>query len=469
MIKCKERKEVGEKDCWNVEAMYVDWSTWERDFQKWGRPSQAVHWPELSSEQFSLMQVQDVKKVLDISVQIDRALTFLYTYAHLRHDEDVSEETAKKAYSSALGAFYSFREETSWIEPALLQLPQEVLNDFLLSDELQEYRILLRKMIRLKVHTLSASEEKLLALVGKALETSSRAFSVFNNADLKFLPCKDAQGKEHELTHSTYFLYLRSRDRNLRKEAFMHLHEAFGQYENTLAELMEGQVQKVVFQAKARKYSSCLESALYPNEVDPLVYTSLIQSARNGLPILHRYLAFRKKRLGYSELHLYDLNAPLVEEVEMQMPYEEAVQVILDSVAILGEEYVSILRKGLKEDRWVDRYENKRKRSGAYSSGCYDSMPYILMNYKGILQDVMTLTHEAGHSMHSYYSRMHQSYQDSSYSIFVAEVASTFHEELLFRTLVQRAKTKQEKAYLIHQKIDGIRATFFRQVLFAEF
>jgi oligoendopeptidase F len=465
----KERSEMPIKDCWNTAALYQESTDFEKDLTTWSRSDKTPHYPELGASSFNLTNMKDVKKLLDTYMQMDRHLSKVYTYAHLKHDEDVSEETAKKGYMSAVRAAHAFREETSWIEPALLQLPQDALDKILSAEELKEYRIYLQKIIRLKPHTLTGEKEYLIACSERAMETSRKAFSSLNNADLKFPSCKDKDGNLRELTHGTYSIYIKDSDRVLRKEAFVNLHQTFGMYENTLCELLEGQVQKAIFHSRVRNYSSCLEAALYPYEIDLSVYSSLIQGAKQGLPVLHDYLAFRKKQMGFSELHLYDLQVPIVGEIDIKMGYEEAVEVILESIAVLGKDYQAILKKGLLEDRWVDRYENKRKRSGAYSSGCYDSMPYILMNYHGSLNDVMTLTHESGHSMHSYYSRQHQPYQDSSYSIFVAEVASTFHEELLFQSLLNKAKTKEEKAYLITQKMDGIRATFFRQTMFAEF
>ncbi len=465
----KDRSEMPIQDCWNTEAMYRDKTEWEKDLSKWGRFDKTPLYPEIDASLFDLESVKDVKKILDLYMEIDRHLSLLYTYAHLKHDEDVAEETSKKGYMSAVRAFHGFREEASWIEPALLQLPQNVLDQILKSNDLKEYHVYLQKIIRLKPHTLTAEKEQLIAFSERALETSKKAFRALNDADLKFSACKDGKGDLRELTHGTYSLYIKDNDRVLRKAAFTQLHETFGLYENTFCELIEGQVQKVLFQSRVRNYSSCLEASLFPHEIDLSVYSSLVQSVRKGLPFLHEYLNFRKQRLGYSELHLYDMQVPIVNEVDVKMTYEEGVEVILDSIEILGKEYQNTLRKGLLEDRWVDRYESKRKRSGAYSSGCYDSNPYILMNFHGTLQDVMTLTHEAGHSMHSFFSRKHQSYQDSSYSIFVAEVASTFHEELLFQALLKKAKNKEEKAYLINQKMDGIRSTFFRQTMFAEF
>jgi oligoendopeptidase F len=351
----------------------------------------------------------------------------------------------------------------------MLQLPDEQLNVILISDVLTEYEFYLDKIVRMKKHTLSAPEEELLAMAGKALETASQAFSSFNNADLKFPPVLDGKGNSRELTHGKYLLYLRDKDRTLREGAFKNLHRTFSAYENTLCELLSGQIHRHLLEMRARKYSSCVEAALFPNQIDIQVYSALIQAVRAHLPALHRYMHFRKEAMGLDKLHLYDLHVPLVRQVEMGMSYEEATKVIIESVAILGEDYQRALNQGLTQDRWVDRYENARKRSGAYSSGCYDSMPYILMNYHGTFNDMMTLAHEAGHSMHSLLSRRSQPYHYSQYSIFVAEVASTFHEELLLRHLLSQAKSKEQKAFLINQKLDDMRSTLIRQTMFAEF
>jgi len=364
---------------------------------------------------------------------------------------------------------YSFKEELSWVEPELLQLSDSIIKSLLSSPVLASYRLHLEKILRFKPHTLSQEMEKLMALSGKALETAQRAFGVFNNADIKFAPAVDNQGNCHEMSHGKYHLYLRSQDRELRRTAFQSLHKSFLSYENTLCELIQGQVQRHVFEKKARGYSSCLEAALFPHQIDQSVYKSLISNVHQNLHSLHKYAKLRKKLLGYNELHLYDIYVPIVAEVNLNMDYAQAEQVVIDSVHPLGKEYQDILRKGLTVDRWVDRYENARKRSGAYSSGCYDSSPYILMNFHGTLNDVLTLTHEAGHSMHTFMSCKHQPYQYSQYPIFLAEVASTFHEELLLKHLLEKVSSKAEKAFLINQKIDDIRATFFRQTLFAEF
>jgi len=467
--KTKEREGIPLEDRWNVEALYPSWDVWEEDVKIWGREATRLRWPELESYKGKLGDPEELCSLLEVLLQIDRNLTKIYTYAHLRHDEDVADEQGKKAYSRATSLFYAFRQETAWVEPEILALSEGKLNALIQSDNVHPYRFYLERVVRMKPHTLSSEMEELLALAGKALETSYRAFSSFNNADLKFPSVQDMHGNMRELTHGKYLLYLQEKDRKLREGVSGNVHKSFLNYENTLCELINGQVQGHFFEAKARRYSSCLEAALFPNQIDTRVYFSLIEAVREGLPALHRYLDLRKKVLGYEALHLYDLYVPLTKEVEIRMNYEEAAEVVVDAMLPLGAEYQKILRKGLTTERWVDRYENARKRSGAYSSGCYDSMPYILMNYHGTFSDAMTLCHEAGHSMHSFMSCRHQPYHYSRYPIFLAEVASTFQEEMLLRHLLGRTKSKEEKAYLINKKIDDLRGTLFRQTQFAEF
>ncbi|MEN9343356.1 MAG: Oligoendopeptidase [Chlamydiota bacterium] len=464
------REQVAEENKWAVTSLYPSWEAWEADFSKWGREGAEMRWPELLAFKEGWKgSAEQLASLIKTYVDIDRNLSKLYTYAHLRHDEDVAEEVSKKAYVRAISSSHALAQEASWIEPMLLSMDEGHLREVLSSPTLKDYKFHLEKIVRLKPHTLSAEQEELLALSGKALDASSQAFSAFNNADLKFSPAIDAQGKERELTHGKYLVYLRDQDRALRESAFKNLHKAFFAYENTLAEMLSGQVQRHLFEAKARKYSSCLEAALFPHQIDTTVYRSLIQAVRKHLPALHRYMHLRRQIMNVDKLHLYDLHVPLVKQMDMKMDYDSAADAIISAVSPLGAEYQRHLSKGLKEQRWVDRYENQRKRSGAYSSGCYDSLPYILMNYHGQFHDAMTLAHEAGHSMHSFLSRSNQPYQYANYSIFVAEVASTFHEELLLHHFLRKAKTPQEKAFLINQKLDDMRATLLRQTCFAEF
>jgi oligoendopeptidase F len=467
----KARCEVALEDQWNVEALYPYPQAWEQALKDFAPdPQQTSHWPSLQAYQGTLEQSPEkVKEALELMMKIDRELSKLYTYAHLRHDEDIANPEFKKSYEQILTLAHAFAQESAWFQPELMTLPDPILNQYLASPVLADYHFYLEKMIRMKKHTLSPDNEILLAQAGQALQTSYKAFNAINDADFKFGSVLNSQGEPQPLSHATYGIYIREQDRLLRERAFKQYHQQYFAYENTLCELLTGQVQNHLFQARARHFSSCLEAALFPKNIDTSVYHALIQAVHERLDVLHRYMQLRKRILGLDELHLYDVYVPLTSAVDMRMPYSEAEKIVIESVAPLGAEYQEFIKKGLQEQRWVDRYENQNKRSGAYSSGCYDSMPYILMNYKTLLRDVFTLAHEAGHSMHSLYSRKTQPYQYSDYPIFLAEVASTFNEDLLTRLLISRCQNPDEKIFLLNQKIEDIRGTLFRQTMFAEF
>ncbi|MCB1109497.1 MAG: oligoendopeptidase F [Chlamydiia bacterium] len=467
----KERKEVSVEDTWDVNALYPNLEAWEKDFEELTKnKSETARWPHLAAYQGKIGEgAGTLSSLLNETNEIERRLYKLYTYAHLRHDEDVAHEIYKNAYDRISLLYFDFQNETSWVQPEILQLPEETFGNYLRDQSLSAHRIQLEKLSALKPYTLTSDKEHLLSLAGKALETPSKAFGVLNNAELKFEPALDEKGEKREITHGSYGLFLQSKDRILRKNAGLSYHKTFASFENTISELINGQVQSHVFRAKARNYPSALHAALTPHQIDVGVYHNLIATVRENLPTLHKYIAFRKKALGVKTFHFYDQYVPLVPSFEKEYTYSEGVELVLEAVKPLGEEYHAILERGLGPERWVDRYENARKKSGAYSSGCYDSVPYILMNYKGILRDVFTLAHEAGHSVHSYLSNQGQPFQYSNYPIFVAEVASTFNEELLFRHLMDRARSHEEKCYLLNQRIDDIRATLFRQTQFAEF
>lgn len=458
------RSDVKPADRWDVESLYTSIEEWEKDFEKVKGP-----WPALAAYRGRLGESAAVlREAVEAVLGLKRRVELLYTYAHLRHDEDLNDNQHKGIYQRAMMLFHSLAEELAWMEPELLALPQEKLDGYLTDPVLADYRFYFEKIVRLKPYTLGPKEEQLVAMAGRALDTPSQAFSVMTNADFSFGKVEDSQGLSHDLTHGSYRTMQRSADRTLRKNSFEQLHNQFGTYENTLCELLNGQVQGHLFGARSHNFDSCVDAALFPKNVDVSVYHSLISAVRAQLPELHRYMKLRKEVLGVDELHLYDVYRPLIETEEHKIPWDRAVELVIESVAPLGDAYQSALAKGLNEDRWCDRYENIGKRSGAYSSGCFDSRPYILMNYKDLLGDALTLAHEAGHSMHSYLSRENQPYHYADYPIFVAEVASTFNEELLFRLLLKDADPVM-RAYLINQKIDDIRATLFRQTMFAEF
>lgn len=465
----KTRSEIPEQDCWNVSALYLDPTDWKKDLQKTQSQESQPHWPELKTYQGKLKDPSMAAAFFERYFEIDRKLSKLYTYAHLRMDEDLGNDDFKSNYGVVRALLNDFQVEGSWIEPELLSLSETDFKKILGSKELKPYQFYLEQVGRMRPHTLTPEMEELMAMSGKALEASSKAFGALSNADLHFKPAVDSEGKEHLLSNGSFLGYMRSPDRNLRKSAYENLHLGYEEHANTLCELIQGQVQKHLFSAKARKYSGCLEAALYPHAVDRAVYENLIATVRKHLPLMHQYVAMRKKEMGLDQIHMYDLYIPLVKEVRLEMNYTDACKAVVASVEPLGKDYQAVLKKGLSEERWVDVFENTRKRSGAYSSGCYDSMPYILMNYHGHFGDVQTLAHEAGHSMHSFLSRKNQPYIYSGYSIFVAEVASTFNEQLLVNHMKKQAKTKEEMAYLVNDEIERIRGTIFRQTMFAEF
>lgn len=467
----RNREEIPSEDRWNVEALYATHLDWENAFTEFAKHAQLQPcWPAIQAYQGTFMQGPEiVKQVLDLMMGVDRELAKLYTYAHLRHDEDIANPVFKKSYEQILTLAHAFGQETSWIQPELVELDEDTLSSYLDAPVLTAYRFYLEKMIRVKKHTLSNESEKLLALAGQALQTPYKAYNAISDADFKFGSILDSQGNEKTLSHGTYGLYIRDQDRTLRKNAFKHYHLQYSNYENTICELLAGQVQNHIFQSRARHYSSSLEAALFPKNIPTTVYHSLIQAVNEKITVLHRYMDLRKKILKLDEMHLYDIYVPLTDAIDIKLTYQEAEDIVIESVAPLGPEYQTILAQGFKEQRWVDRYENLNKRSGGYSSGCFDSMPYILMNYKSLLRDVFTLAHEAGHSMHSLYSRRTQPYQYSDYPIFLAEVASTFNEDLLNRLLIKRCTDPYEKIFLLNQKIEDIRGTLFRQTMFAEF
>lgn len=464
-----DRTQVASSDRWNVEALYPNNQAWEKEFDQY-IPKSTPRWPHLAAFRGKLGESpKTLKEALEKFFATSRQLTKLYTYAHLRHDEDIAQDANKVNYNKILSALHEFGEETAWFEPELLSLNDEMLKKILQDSVIAPYKFHIEKSVRIKKHMLPVESEELLAMSGKALQASHKAFSAINDADFKFGNVMDSQGNAKPLTHGSYGLYIRDRDRTLRQNAFKTMHGKYQSFENTLCELLNGQVQSHIFNAKARHYKSSLEAALFPKNIDIEVYKSLIKAVKDNLNVLHRYVNLREKVLGVGPLHPYDLYVPLTSAIDIRMSYKEAEDIVIESVAPLGAEYQNLLRKGLKDQRWVDRFENKNKRSGAYSSGCFDSSPYILMNYKEQLKDVFTLAHEAGHSMHSLFSHTHQPYHYSDYPIFLAEVASTFNEELLMKLMLERAKTKEERIYLINEKIEDIRGTLFRQTLFAEF
>jgi oligoendopeptidase F len=362
-------------------------------------------------------------------------------------------------------------EASSYIRPELMEVPEERMSQFLESPELPEWRLALERTLRYRPHTLSKKEEHLLAMQGQMAEASNQVFRQLNDADLKWPMIRNEKGEQVELGHSSFSAFLHSPDRKVRKTAFHTYYTQYDAHKNTIAAAYEGSVQRDVYYAKARNFRSARESALFADNVPLSVYDNLISSVHNNLPALYRYYDLRRRKMKLKDgIHHYDTYVPILADLEKKHTWDQAVRVVIEALEPLGEEYRRTLEEGLTTARWSDRYPNAGKQSGAFSYGTYDAAPYIMMNFQpSVLDHVFTLAHEAGHSMHSWYSRQNQPFQYFHYTIFVAEVASTFNEQLLSEHLMKRAKSDKERAYLINRQLDGIRGTIYRQTMFAEF
>lgn len=470
MKKVLLRKDLQIEDQWDLTSIYKGEAEFEKELNSFLSKLSQERWGDLLNLRGKLNEgVEIVKKVADQSFEFDQTLSKLYTYCFLKHDEDLNHDIWKSFFQKVNFLYQDFFQSTAWIEPELLSLDQNAFEALMKEDSLKEYAFYLETLIHKKEFTLSSEKEELLSLSALPLSTPQKTFSLLNDVDLNFGKVLDSEKNEHELSHGTYRLFQRSDDPELRKNSFLQLHQKFQHFQNTFAELLMGHVQQHIFDIKARGYKSSLMAALYPKNIPVNVYHNLIQTVRSNLSTMHEYILVRKELLGLSEIHPYDLQPSPCKTSSQEIPYQTAVEWIVESVHPLGEEYQSALQKGLTSQRWVDRYENLHKRSGAYSSGCYGSHPYILMNYKGTLNDVFTLAHEAGHSMHTYLSNKNQPYVYSRYPIFVAEVASIFNESLLMHHLLGKNQTEENQLTLLHERIEELRATLFRQTMFAEF
>lgn len=459
------RDNVKVSDTWDLALLFKSDTAWKTAFKKW----------EKQIDTFVTFRGQlgksatVVKKCFDFDCDFDRVGERLGSYAFLKQTEDV----ANSKYQGMVQE-YSFvatraGEAASFIAPELQALPAKTLDGYVKSPVLKDYRIQLDRLLRYKPHILSEKEERLLAMQGEVAGTANRVFSQLTDADFKFGHVTNEKGEKVELSQGSFRVFLESPKRAVRKKAFEQFYQEFEDHQNTLATSLGASVKQDVYHSRVRNHPSARERALFADNVPVSVYDSLVQAVHDNLGTMYRYLDIRKKALKVKEIRAYDTYVPMFKGGRAKIPYDKAVKHVCDAVAPLGKDYVSVLRKGL-EGRWVDRYENKGKRSGAFSAGGYEGPPYILMNYQAEgLDSMFTLAHEAGHSMHSYYSAKHQPFQNYQYTIFVAEVASTFNEQLLGKHLMQKAKTKAEKATLVSKEIDEIRGTIIRQTMFAEF
>jgi oligoendopeptidase F len=459
------RSSVKVGDTWDLSSLYPNDTAWERAFQQFEK--KAVGYDEHRGKLAT--SAKALAACLKFDSMVDRLAERLGTYAFLKTTED----QANSDYQAMFGRYQSVAvrasESASFIRPEILAIPNGKLKSFLAAKEIKPYRLSVERLLRYKKHTLGKKEERLLAMQGEMAGAAGKAFRQLLDADLKFGNVKDEHGEQIELSNSTLSQLLIAPKRSVRKAAFHQYYEQFTAHENTLAATLSGSIQKDVYYARARGYDGALAAALYPDNVPQSVYDNLVSSVRRNLPTVHHYYDVRRRKMKLKDIHHYDTYVPILSELSVKHTWKQAVKSVIQSLRPLGDEYCSVLEQGLT-DRWSDRYPNQGKQSGAFSCGTYDGDPYILMNYKPeVLDDVFTLTHEAGHSMHSYYSSKHQSFEYYNYTIFVAEVASTFNEQLLSQYLMDRARDDRERAYLINREIDGIRGTIIRQTMFAEF
>lgn len=461
----KQRDQIPQEYKWNIRAMYPDESKWEDDV------AQCIS----RSENFKsfIGRLGDSSDILLEALTerdaIWQKLEHAFVYAAMKKDEDNRVDKYQAMNDKCSAAMAKVAAAMSFFTPELLSVPEEKIFKFISEEpDLSAYEFLLKAMLREKKHVLTASEENILAQMSEVTGATNDVFKMLNNADMTFGSVIDEDGDEVTLTHGNYITFMESHNRNLRKKAFTNMYEAYKKLNNTLATNYNYNVKTDVVSSRIRKYDSSLAAALNGGNIPLSVYHNLIKEVHEYLPVVHRYMSLRKKALGVDHLKMYDVYVPLVETPKKNISFEEAVEIMAEGLAPLGEEYIKQVRNGIKEG-WIDVYENQGKTSGAYSFGAYDSMPYILLNYTNTLKDVFTIVHEMGHSMHSYYTRNSQPYTYGDHSIFTAEVASTVNESLLIKHLLATEKDENMRKYLLNYYIEEFRTTLFRQTMFAEF
>jgi oligoendopeptidase F len=460
-----KRSQVKTADTWDLASLFASDAAWERAFTAWDKKIGGYAKFEGTLGQGAARLAECVK----FHLKMDRDGERLGVYAFLRTTEDQANSTYQRMAARLQNAGSRAGQAASFFQPELMAIAAEKMKRMLTDHKLAPYRLMIEQLLRFKPHTLSDKEERLLAMQSEMSSATSQIFRQLNDADMHFGTVKDANGTDVELSHSTLSSLLQSEKRDVRKNAFQQYYAQYTAHEHTLAAALNGSVQRDIYYARARGHASALDAALFPDNVPRHVYDNLIASVHDHLPSLYRYFEIRRRRMKLRDIHHYDTYVPILSELKVRHTWSQAVRKVVSAAEPLGSEYCEVMERGL-EGRWCDRYENQGKQSGAFSAGTFDGDPYILMNYQAdVLNHVFTLAHEAGHSMHSYYSARSQPYQYYDYTIFVAEVASTFNEQLLGKYLMDRAKTEQERAYLVNKEIDDIRGTIIRQTMFAEF
>ncbi len=464
-MEVKDRKDIDLKDTWNLESIYANNELWEEDYA--ALEKDAAEFAKLKGAIEA--DVSKIPAVLDAYYGLHRRLSKLSVYARMRFDQDTADSTYQTMAAKIGSLGVKIGAASAFVEPEILSYSKEQLEAAEKENERTAYYgRKIEEMLRGQEHTLDAEKEELLAAAGDMAEAPDDIFSVLMNADMKYPDIVLEDGTHLPLTNSTYISYMESPDRAVREGAFKTLYGQIASLKNTFAAIYRGNLKQAKFYAQSRKYSSARAMYLADSNVPESVYDNLLSAVHEALPMMYRYVAVRKKVLGVDKLHMYDVYTPIVAAQNQTYEFEQAKQMVLEALKPMGEDYLSHAREGL-ENRWIDIYPNKGKKGGAYSWGCYDSQPFILLNYTKNLDSVFTLIHEMGHSIHSYYSRTAQDYAYSDYKIFVAEVASTCNECLLMHDLLEKTTDKEQRKYLLNHYLDSFKGTLFRQTMFAEF
>ena len=462
------RENISEEFKWRLADIYKSDEDWERDFAL-----ARGKLPLLAAMSGSLGQsAANLLSCLRLRDEISMTVEKIYTYAMMRSHEDTALPAYQNLYARACSLAADMSGAASFITPEIISMPDGLLRSFTdqpcTGGDFDDYRFMFAELARVREHVVSGPEEELLARAGEMASVAENAFSMLTDADMRFPKIRDEDGREVELTDERYMKYVSSRDRSVRRAAFEGLYDTYGKYNNTMGATFNGMLKSSRFFAEARKYGSDVERALDAGNIPLSVYDNLIDTVEGNLGHLHRYMALRKRVLGLDELHMYDIYHPLVENPYKNIPWETAKEMAAEALAPLGGEYMDRFRHGL-ESGWIDVHSNRGKRGGAYSCGVYGVHPFILLNYNGELSDVMTLVHEMGHALHSFFSHARQPYPTADYTIFCAEVASTTNEELALDYMIRRADDRERRIYLLNQRLERVRATVYRQTMFASF
>lgn len=460
----KKRSEMDEKYTWDLTPIFANDEAWEESFLEISKEVEQV-----AKFKGALQTAKGLLDYLDFYMTLERKIYRLYFYAHLKHDQDTTNTKYQELKGKIDTLLNHLEEVNSFFEPELMQIEASTLENFYQEEpRLEQYRFTLEGIYRYKDHILSKEEEQLLSMLGKLYNHPEDTYTALTDSDLKFGLIHDENGEEVELTESNYSNFMKSANREVRKEAFERLFGIYSEYKNAITQTFSSNIDVLTTLAKVKKHESSLTASLFADNINEKVYHNLIDTLHKHMEVAYHYFQLKKKVLGYNELHLYDIYAELIGESDTKYSFEEAKEMVLEALQPLGEEYIQNLQKAFDE-KWIDVYNNVGKRGGAYSSGFYDTNPYILLNYEGSLKDVSTLAHELGHSMHTYYSCKNNPYQYSSYRIFVAEVASTVNELLLNYHLLDKSNSKEEKLSILNSLMELFKGTIVRQTMFAEF